>query len=226
MTPSALPVVFLLDCDDTLLDNDALKADLDARLGALLGSELNARLWEIYEEVRRDTHVVDYPLTFDRFAAVCPDAALVARGRALVMDYPFAACLYPETLATLAHLRTIGQPAILSDGDAVYQPRKIERSGLAAVCDGRVLIYVHKEQHLDEVMARWPASFYVVVDDKAQILAASKSLHPGRFVTVHVRQGHYGTDPTPYTPAPDLVLDHIGDLRVYDLADFQRLLGS
>ena len=217
-------LVFLLDCDNTLLDNDALKVDLDRQLGALLGVDLNARFWELYEAVRQDTETVNFPVVLERFAAICPDGALCERARAIIMDYPFAARLYPDTLATLDHLRAIGQPAILSDGDPVYQPLKIARSGLSAAVDGRVLVYIHKEDHLDEVMARWPATIYVAVDDKARILAALVARRPDRFVTVHVRQGHYGTDPTAYSPAPDLALDHIGDLRSLTTADFTRLL--
>jgi FMN phosphatase YigB (HAD superfamily) len=226
MTAPAQPLVFLLDCDNTLLDNDALKADLDARLGALLGPKLNQELWDLYEAVRQETDVVNYPLVLERFAALHPDPILDERVRAIVMDYPFAERLYPETLATLAYLRAIGRPAILSDGDPVYQPLKIARSGLAADVEGRVLVYIHKEEHLDEVMARWPAPLYVAVDDKARILAETKRLHPRRFVTVHVRQGHYAMDPTSYAPPPDLVLDGIGDLRRYSAQDYWRLLTS
>lgn len=217
------PIVFLLDCDNTLLDNDALKAYVDTTLTAALGAPLTARFWAIYEDVRLATDVVNYPATLERFATVCPDPALAARARAVVLDCPFPRFVYPETLAVLAHLRAIGHPAILSDGDAVYQPEKIARSGLAAAVDGRVLIYIHKEHHVPEVLAAWPASLYVAVDDKARILAELKRRDPARFVTVHVRQGHYGLDPTPFPPAPDLQLAAIGDLRRYAAADFWRL---
>lgn len=213
-------IVFLLDCDNTLLDNDALKADLDTRLGALLGAELNRRLWELYEQVRQETDVVNYPVVLDRFAAICPDSMLRDRVRSIVMDYPFASRLYPESRPTLEHLRAIGRPAILSDGDPIYQPLKIERSGLAGEVGGRVLVYIHKEEHLDEVMGRWPAPLYVAVDDKARILTALKRPHPSRFVTVHVLQGHYSTDPAPQLPAPDITLRSIGDLRRYHADDF------
>lgn len=223
MSVPAPTLVFLLDCDNTLLDNDALKADLDRQLGVLLGVDLNTRFWELYEAVRQDTETVNFPVVLERFAALCPDSALCERARAIILDYPFAERLYPAALATLDHLRAIGQPAILSDGDPVYQPLKITRSGLAAAVDERVLVYIHKEDHLDEVMARWPATLYVAVDDKARILAALRARRPDRFVTVHVRQGHYGTDPTIYTPPPDLTLDQISDLRDLTAADFTRL---
>ena len=216
-------IVFLLDCDNTLLDNDALKAYLDAELTAALGAPLTARFWTIYEEVRQATDVVNYPAALDQFAAAYPDPALLARARAIVLDCPFPRFVYPDTPAVLEHLRAIGRPAILSDGDAVYQPEKIARSGLAAAVEGRVLIYIHKEEHVPEVEAAWPAPLYVAVDDKARILAELKRLDPTRFVTVHVRQGHYGHDPTPFPPAPDLQLGTIGDLRRYTAADFWRL---
>lgn len=225
MTTPGLPLVFLLDCDNTLLDNDALKADLDRQLGALFGVDLNVRFWELYETVRQETEVVNFPVVLERFAPICGDNSLCERARAIIMDYPFAERLYPDSLATLAYLCAIGQPAILSDGDAIYQPLKIARSGLASAAEERVLVYIHKEDHLDEVIARWPASLYVAVDDKARILAALRARRPDRFATIHVRQGHYGTDPTNYTPTPDMTIDQIGDLRALSVDDFTRLLG-
>lgn len=216
---SSLPAVFVLDCDDTLLDNDALKTDLDTQLRGLLGDALTERFWRVYEDVRMAADTVDYPLTIETFAPEVPDAATLERVRSLIMDYPFARRLYPDTLATLEHLGQIGLPTIVSDGDAVYQPLKIERSGLAAAVDGRVLVYIHKEEHLDEVMTRWPSDVYVMIDDKARILAETKRQYPEQFVTIHVRQGHYGLDPERYSPAPDLVVDAIGDLRTFSLAE-------
>jgi hypothetical protein len=214
-------IVFLFDVDNTLLDNDALKADLDARLGVLLGPERNARFWEVYEAVRQERDVVDLPLTLERFTLLCGDPALAERARATVMDYPFASRLYPATLAALAHARTIGTPAILSDGDAVYQPRKIARSGLLAQVAGRALVYVHKEEYVAEVMAAWPAALYVAVDDKARILAALVRQQPERFVTVHARQGHYAAD-APDGPPPDLTLAGIGELQGLSAAELWR----
>lgn len=216
--------VFMLDCDNTLLDNDALKADTDARLRALLGDDLTERFWRVYEEVRAKTGTVDYPLTLEGFAGDVGDADLMARVYAAVMEYPFTRCLYPGALETLAHLSTLGLPTIISDGDMVYQPMKIERSGLAAAVGGRVLIYVHKEDHLDEIMERWPSALYVMVDDKLRILTAIKARLPRRFVTVHVRQGHYGLDPNHADPGPDITVDHIADLRGLTLDDFRRHL--
>ncbi|HEU5439814.1 MAG TPA: hypothetical protein VFU88_11045 [Ktedonobacterales bacterium] len=211
--PGERPVVFILDCDNTLLDNDALKADLADRLRALLGPQRDAAFWRAYEAVRDETGTVDYPLTIERFRPILRDDALLEGVRAVVMDYPFDQRVYPDALPALAHLRAIGLPTIVSDGDQVYQPLKIRRSGLAEAVEGRVLVYVHKEAHLDEIIELWPADFYVMIDDKARILSATKARLPDRFVTMHVRQGHYGLAPVTATPPPDLTLDHIGDLR-------------
>src|SRR5439155_14220188 len=142
------------------------------------------RFWQEYEEVRRLTGVVDLPLTFERFASSVPRAGVIDQVRALVMDYPFERRLYPDTLDTLRYLRAIGLPTIVSDGDTAYQPRKIERSGLAEAVNWQVVIYAHKEDHLSEIMERWPGRYYVMVDDKARILAALKRLQPDRLVTV------------------------------------------
>lgn len=220
------PVVFVLDCDNTLLDNDAIKADLDAGLRQILDQRLVERFWQVYEAVREETGTVDYPLTLERFRADYPDEATLERIRALIMDYPFEQRLYPETMETLAYLRSIGLPTIVSDGDQVYQPLKIEHSGLAAAVGGRVLIYVHKEEHLEEVMQRWPAPFYVMVEDKARILSETKAHFPDRFITIHVVQGHYGVEDQQYAPPPDLSLPGIGDLCRVTLDELRRHLGS
>jgi FMN phosphatase YigB (HAD superfamily) len=231
MTPhdserSSNPIVFLLDCDNTLLDNDTLKADLAAQLHALLGQEMSERFWQVYEEVRHLTGVVDLPLTFERFAPLLPKAGLIQQVEALVMDYPFERRLYPDTLETLRYLSAIGMPTIVSDGDSVYQPRKIERSGLAEAVNWQVVVYAHKEDHLQEILERWPGRYYVIVDDKARILAAVKRIHPDRFVTVQVMQGHYATATTQFAPPPDITITHIGELRALVPSDFERHLAA
>jgi FMN phosphatase YigB (HAD superfamily) len=220
------PAMIILDCDNTLFDNDALKNNLDVKLHALLGDQLLEQYWSIYEQVREFTGTVDFPLTFERFRPYVPDEATLGRLRATIMRYPFADHLYPDSLATLEYLKTIAVPAIVSDGDTIYQPMKITESGLAAAVEWRVLITSHKEGHLEEIFARWPAPYYVMVDDKQQILAATKDRYPERFVTVHVRQGHYGTNPERVSPDPDLTIDSIGDLRLYRLQDFTYQLRS
>ena len=216
------PAVFILDCDNTLLDNDAVKADMDARLKSLLGEALTAHFWQTYEEVRQQEGVVDLPATFTAFRPNLPDEATLDQVRSAIMDYPFDTRLFPHTLATIDYLRTLGQPVIVSDGDSVYQPRKIELSGLAAAVQGQWVVYIHKEDHLAEVMARWPADFYVMVDDKARILAETKRRLPDRFVTVQILQGHYAGDT--FTPPPDLTLRQIGDLQALDLPTLRRYL--
>jgi FMN phosphatase YigB (HAD superfamily) len=187
-------VVFLLDVDNTLLDNDALKDRCDRELRGIGGDGAARRFWAIYEEVRALGGVIDYPTTLARFLRERPDLPGPTL-EALVMDAPFATFVYPGALALVERMWQVGEPAILSDGDAVYQPRKIERSGLAAAVRGNVLVYPHKEDHLDEVMLRFPADHYVQVDDKASLLATTKGRLGTRVTTVHVRQGHYANDP-------------------------------
>lgn len=221
---TSLPVVYLLDCDNTLLDNDALKAAFRERLLDLLGPDLAARFWQMYEEVRQEVGVVDLPLTFERFAPLCPTPQVADQVRATVMEYPFAAHLYPHTLETIAYLKRVGLPIVLSDGDEVYQPLKIRASGLEAAVNGEVMIVDHKENYVDDFMRRWPASFYVAVDDKGRILAELKKALPARFVTVQVMQGHYAG--TEYQPGPDLRIAQIGELRDHPPAELARYLAT
>lgn len=215
------PVVFLLDMDNTLLDNDAVKTDMASQLKELLGDELAERFWNEYEEVRRLTGVVDLPLTFERFEHYMPDAATMTRVRAIIMEYPFATRVFPDTLPAIAHMHELGLPVIVSDGDTTYQPRKIALSGLAEAVNWQAVIYSHKEDHLDEILRRWPARFYVMVDDKARILAATKRRIPNRVVTVQVRQGHYAQATAHFAPPPDLTLASIGDIRTLTTANFE-----
>lgn len=221
-TPHAHRIVFILDCDNTLLDNDGVKADMDAALKQLLGIERAIRFWEVYEDVREQEGIVDLPKTFDLFGAELDDDALLDKVRAAIMDFPFASRLFPDTLATIAYLHTVGTPVIVSDGDTVYQPRKIEQSGLADAVRGQWVVYAHKENDLDEVMQRWPADFYVMVDDKARILADCKRLQPNRFVTAHILQGHYAKDT--YTPSPDVTYHDIGEIRQLDVTNLRQYL--
>jgi phosphoglycolate phosphatase-like HAD superfamily hydrolase len=217
-------VVFLLDCDNTLLDNDGVKADMDAQMRELLGATMANTFWREYEEVRRQIGTVDLPLTFERFDERHPDPASAARLRSIIMDYPFASRLYPETLATIAHLKTLGLPTIVSDGDSLYQPHKIEQSGLAAAVNWQAVIYARKEDHLEEIITRWPATFYVAVDDKGRILTAFKNQMPDRFVTVQVMEGHYAQSPTPETLPPDISIASIGELQYLTLEDLRAHL--
>jgi FMN phosphatase YigB (HAD superfamily) len=226
MSAAASPLVFLLDCDNTLLDNDAIKGDVNHQLTDLLGAARTAIYWQLYEAVRHETGGVNYPLVLQRFAAICPDPGLLDRVSHIVFDYPFATRVYPAVPAVLDHLRALGNVAILSDGDDVYQAAKLEHSGLAAAVGGNVFITTHKEERLEEVMARWPAQCYVVVDDNPRILAAIKRYRPDRFVIVQVRQGHYAAEASGYSPAPDITYAAIGDITRLMPSDIQRALAA
>jgi len=212
-------IVFLLDVDNTLLDNDRLKADLKRRFLALLGQERSDRFWQIYEEVRRDEDFVDYPLTFKRMAEEQNDPELRTSLETVLEGLQFSSYLYPGVLGMLAYLRTLGTPVILSDGDHVFQPYKIRYSGLERAVDGHVLIYVHKEKELPSVFAQFPADHYVAVDDKPRILAALESECPTTFTTVLVLQGTYAVQ-GPSTPPPDYVIDRIAALHSFSRERF------
>ena len=212
MSQEADGLSVMFDCDNTLLDNDALKEYLAAELRAALGDDGAARFWQIYEDVRRDRDVVDLPLTAHRFAAQAAQPDAEATITQILEGVPFRRFVYPGVFAMLRHVRSFAEAGILSDGDDVFQPRKIEQAGLAAAVGGRVLIFTHKENHLAQVAARWPAEHAVMVDDKARILAALKDLLGARLTTVHVLQGHYAGEPMPPGFRPDITLQHIGEL--------------
>lgn len=213
-------VVFLLDVDNTLLDNDDIERDLRNRLEEAFGTEAQQRYWRIFEELRGELGYADYLGALQRYrVAHLRDPHLLAISLFLI-DYPFASRLYPRALEVVASLRRYGLPVIFSDGDVVFQPRKIERAGLWQAVEGCVLIYIHKEQMLDDVAQRYPARHYVVVDDKLRILSAIKQVWGDRVTTVFPRQGHYANDPKAMTtyPAPDITIERIGDLVNYDFA--------
>ncbi len=212
-------VVFLLDCDNTLLDNDLVQDDLREHLAREFGPASRDRYWAIFEQLRTELGYADYLGALQRYRlGDLSDTRLLLMSSFLV-DYPFASRLYPGALDVIRHLRTCGSTVILSDGDVVFQPRKIQRSGLWAAVEGRVLICVHKEQMLDAVAALYPARHYVVIDDKLRILAMVKNVWRGRVTTVFPRQGHYALDPHNLAayPAADLTVERIGDLASFDL---------
>jgi len=215
-------IVFLLDCDNTLLDNDRVQSDLRAHLAREFGAGCRDRYWAIFEELRSELGYADYLGALQRYRlGDMNDPGLLLMSSYLV-DYPFADRLYEGSLAAIAHLRHLGPTVILSDGDVVFQPRKIQRSGLWEAVGGRVLIYIHKEQMLDAVAQRYPARHYVMIDDKLRILAAMKDSWGDRLTTVFARQGHYAFDPAnvaAYPPA-ELSVDRIGDLADHELAAF------
>ena len=218
-------VVFLFDVDNTLLDNDRVTADLKRHLQREVGDERKERYWALLEQLRKELGYVDYLGALQRYRHEYPrDPHLLTVSRFLV-NYPFANRLFPNSLDVLEHCKQWGPAVILSDGDVVFQPRKIERSGLSDVVDGNVLIYIHKEHELEDVERRYPARRYVLVDDKLRILAAIKKLWGSRVTTVFPRQGHYALDPEAIAayPAADVTIDRIGDLLTVDLG---RLLKS
>jgi FMN phosphatase YigB (HAD superfamily) len=200
----------LFDCDNTLIDNDAIKADYDRQLRALLGEAGAAEFWRVYEDVRQAAQVVDYPETVKRLRPALGDT-LADRIWSMIWDYPFAERIFPGALAAIDHMRDLScAVGILSDGDPIYQPHKIATSGLADAVGGEVRVYVHKQQHLNELAVWMPADRSIIVDDKAVILADIKRADASHFITVHVRQGHYANEIG--DPAPDLSLASIGEL--------------
>ena len=214
-------VVFLFDVDNTLLDNDRVTRDLRRHLSAAFGEKSEQRYWAIFEEIRAQLGYADYLGALQRYRVEHPYDPQLLRVSSFLIDYPFANRLYPGSLDAIEHVRRWGPAVILSDGDVVFQPRKVERSGLWEAVDAQVLIYIHKEQMLDEVHERFPADHYVMVDDKVRILAAMKAVWGSRLTTVFPRQGHYALDAAEVAryPAPDVTLDRIGDLVTYGLAD-------
>ncbi len=213
-------VVFLFDVDNTLLDNDRIAADLRRHLTQVLGSERQERYWAIFEELRSELGYADYLGALQRYRVENPRDPRVLEMSSYLVDYPFANRLFPGSLDVLEHVSGCGKPAILSDGDVVFQPRKVQRSGLFEAVEGRVLIYIHKERELDDVEQRYTAEHYVVVDDKLRILTAIKKIWGPRVTTVFPRQGHYARDPrvlSAYPPA-DITVERIGDLLDFDFA--------
>lgn len=213
------PVVFLVDVDNTLLDNDRVTADLRRHLDEAVGPEGRDRYWALFEQLRAELGYADYLGALQRYRLEFPRDLRLLTVSGFLIDYPFADRLYPGALDVLARFRGWGPTVILSDGDVVFQPRKVERSGLGRAVNG-VLIYVHKERELDDVARRYPADHYVLVDDKLRVLAAVKHAWGARVTTVFPRQGHYAHDPEAvagYPPA-DLTVERFGDLMDHDLS--------
>ncbi|HET9330193.1 MAG TPA: HAD family hydrolase [Steroidobacteraceae bacterium] len=211
---AATGTVFLFDVDNTLLDNDAVQADLGAHLEGEFGRASCERYWAIFEELRAQLGYADYLGALQRYRLENLDDPQLLRLSLYLVDYPFAARLYPGAFAALARCARLGPTVILSDGDVVFQPLKVQRSGLWDAVQGRVLIYLHKEQMLAQVARRYPAQRYVMVDDKLRILAAMKQVWGARLMTIFPRQGHYALDAREVArwPAPDLTLGAIGEL--------------
>lgn len=216
-------LTFLIDVDNTLLANDEVKENLNEYLEAELGPELTARYWELYEKARKEEGVVDIPLALKWLRETTPlsemDDFCYRHIVSLFEHYPFYKALYPGTLKTLRYLGTLGTTVIVSDGDKFFQPEKIVRSHLAAAVDDRVLIYTHKQQHLDEILKLYPADHYAMIDDKPDILADSKAILGDRLTTVFVEQGKYALQKPPNFH-PDIAVAHIADLLHYTKEQF------
>ncbi|HZE75200.1 MAG TPA: HAD family hydrolase [Gemmatimonadales bacterium] len=213
-----VPLVFLFDVDNTLLDNDAVEREYREHLVREAGSEAAERHWAIFEDLRRELGYADYLGALQRYRHDNLHDPRLLCVAAFLLDYPFASRLYPGAIEVLARYGGFGTSVILSDGDVVFQPRKIDRSGLRRAVDGRVLVYIHKEQELADVEGFYPADRYVLIDDKLRILAAVKQVWGARVTTVFVRQGHYAHDPAILAeyPAADVAIDAIGDLLNLD----------
>ncbi len=217
--------VFFFDVDNTLLDNDRVAEDLKRYLTNRVGESSAGRYWEIFEQLRSELGYADYLGALQRYRIERPrDPKLLATSHFLI-DYPFANRLFPQSLDAVAYAQRLGRAVILSDGDAVFQPRKVDRSGLFEIFDGQVLIYIHKEQELDDAEAKYPATHYVMADDKVRILTALKKHWGRRVTTVFPRQGHYALDAKSVAeyPKPDITIERIGELQKYSL---ERILAA
>jgi FMN phosphatase YigB (HAD superfamily) len=211
-------LVFLFDVDNTLLDNDRVTADLKRHLERAVGVERQQRYWTIFEQLRAEVGYADYLGALQRYRADYPRDPHLLTVSHFLLEYPFANRLFPNSLDAVEHVRQFGKPVILSDGDVVFQPHKVWRSGLHEAFDGAVLIYVHKEFELEDVAQRYPADHYILVDDKPRILNAVKKTWGSRVTTVFPRQGHYALDEkavSSYPPA-DHTIGRIGDLVELD----------
>ena len=216
-------LVFLLDVDKTLLDNDRFGGDLGDRLEESFGRVQRERYWQIFSDRREALGLADYLGALQLFRTGLDDDPGLLGMSSFLLDYPFSSLLFPAALEVVAHLESLGKPVVLSDGDVVFQPRKIHRSGIWEAVRGRVLIYLHKEKMLDHVRRRFPATHYVMVDDKPDLLAAMKTSLGSELTTVFVRQGHYASAARSNqpTPPPDRVVDRIADLLTLKTSDFQ-----
>jgi FMN phosphatase YigB (HAD superfamily) len=217
-------VIFLFDIDNTLIDNDRVTADVDAYISYEHGVKARDRYWAIFEALRSELGYADYLGALERYRIEELHDPRILRMSNWLVDYPFADRLYPGALEAVKKVRTWAPSVILSDGDAVFQPRKVQRSGLWQAFDGHVLIFVHKEEELEDVERFYPSEHYVMIDDKIRILAKMKDVWGDRVTTVFPRQGHYAKDPKILAEFPhgDIQIDSIGELARFELADFLR----
>ena len=219
-------LVVLLDVDNTLLDNDLVLARLKQEMAGVLPEKLEDSFWQIYEQVRRETDLVDFATTIERFGRICPDARCVNEVHAILYGFPFQDCLYPDSLKVIRHVESIATPVILSDGDQFFQRYKIRAAGLEEAVGGRVLIYVHKEQNMGDVQRRYPAAHYAAIDDKPRIHVAMKRVMGPNITTVLVMQGKYARALRERDRrAIDIVLPGIGGLLALSASDLMVAKG-
>jgi len=211
--------VFLLDVDNTLLNNDRVAEDLKRYLTREVGADRQERYWVIFEEIRQEVGYADYLGALQRYRVENPHEPHLLEVSSFFINYPFANRLFPASLDVIEHLDAFGTTVVLTDGDVVFQPQKIERSGIFEAVEGRVLLYIHKENELDHVASIYPADHYVLIDDKIRILAAAKKYWGNRLTTVFPRQGHYAFAPdvADYPPA-DITIDRIDEVLNFDLS--------
>ncbi len=212
-------LVFMIDIDNTLIDNDRVKVDVDNRIRELIGPEMSKRFWELYEVVRKEMDGVDIPMTLNRIEPEFKDKQLYRRFYRLWMDFPYRDYIFPGVFEALEYIKGFGVPVILSDGDASFQLRKIVQSGISRAVDGNVLIYLHKDHHFEDIETAFPAYHYVMVEDKPTLLAAAKNFFEDRLTTVLVQQGKYAKEKA--SRLPDLVLPRIADLRNFNADQFK-----
>src|SRR6266700_108298 len=217
-------LVFWIDVDNTLLDNDGAKEEYDSYLQVELGPQLTARFWQLYEEVREEQSVIDIPATLVRLREETPlsqmDELTYQHVRSIFDNFPFQKLLYPQALETLAYLNTLGSTVIVSDGDKVFQAEKIFNSNLAEAVQGRVILYIHKQEHLDEIMRQYPADHYAMIDDKPQILHDTKTELGNLVTTIFVNQGKYATAQPPAQFMPDITVARIADVQYLSKEQF------
>jgi FMN phosphatase YigB (HAD superfamily) len=217
-------LAFLIDVDNTLINNDYVKSDLDKHIRVQMGKTVTNQFWELYEKTREESDVINIPLALKWLREQTPlselDELTYQHVHSLFDNYPFFNALYPDALETLRYLRTLGLTVILSDGDLYFQAEKIFNSAIAETVEGRVLLYTHKQEHLQEILEVYPVDHYVMIDDKPEILADSKLILRDKLTTVFVKQGKYAADTPPDNFAPAIVTQRIGDLRRYSSEQF------
>jgi len=219
------PVFFLVDVDNTLFDNDRFAVELSAHLEKSFNVAERERYWSLHKKRWAEFGISDYLGTMQQFRQGLQNDPSLLQMSSFLLDFPFGDLLYPHALEVVKHMRSLGPASALSDGDMVFQPRKLQHSGIFDAFHGNALIYEHKQHELDLLQQRFPAQRYVMIDDKPNILADMKKVLGDRLTTVFVRQGRYAADASPeLRSAPDMKIDAIADLLRYTREDFALAL--